>query len=89
LAAGRFEIVEQDFELVHTIEEAKRLLEIRAQKAGLAMSSDVGADVARIYADRKLIGQALLNLLSNAVKFTPSGATSASRPPAKPAAAIS
>ena len=71
--AGRFEIVEQDFELVHTIEEAKRLLEIRAQKAGLAISSDAGANIARIYADRKLISQALLNLLSNAVKFTPSG----------------
>ncbi|WP_119302195.1 PAS domain-containing sensor histidine kinase [Dongia deserti] len=71
--AGRFEIVEQDFPLVETIDEAKRLLEIRAQKAGLAMSSEVGADVARIYADRKLVSQALLNLLSNAVKFTPAG----------------
>jgi signal transduction histidine kinase len=71
--AGRFEIVEQDFVLAETIEEAKRLLEIRAQKAGLALTSDIGADVARLYADRKLIAQALLNLLSNAVKFTPAG----------------
>ncbi len=71
--AGRFEIVEQDFALAETIDEAKRLLEIRAQKAGLAMSSEIGADVARIYADRKLVSQALLNLLSNAVKFTPAG----------------
>jgi signal transduction histidine kinase len=71
--AGRFEIVEQDFALLETIDEAKRLLEIRAQKAGLAMTSEIGADVARIYADRKLVSQALLNLLSNAVKFTPAG----------------
>ena len=71
--AGRFEIVEQDFALAETIEEAKRLLDIRAQKAGLALSSDIGPDVARVYADRKLIAQALLNLLSNAVKFTPAG----------------
>ncbi|HJT13312.1 MAG TPA: ATP-binding protein [Dongiaceae bacterium] len=71
--AGRFEIVEQDFALAETIDEAKRLLEIRAQKAGLALSSDIGADIARVYADRKLIAQALLNLLSNAVKFTPAG----------------
>ena len=71
--AGRFEIVEQDFALAETIDEAKRLLDIRAQKAGLALSSDIGADIARVYADRKLIAQALLNLLSNAVKFTPAG----------------
>ena len=71
--AGRFEIVEQDFTLMEAIDEAKRLLEIRAQKAGLAMSVEAGADVARIYADRKLVSQALLNLLSNAVKFTPAG----------------
>ena len=71
--AGRFEIVEQDFALVEAIDEAKRLLDIRAQKAGLAMSSEIGADIARIYADRKLLSQALLNLLSNAVKFTPAG----------------
>jgi two-component system cell cycle sensor histidine kinase PleC len=71
--AGRFEIVEQDFALMETIDEAKRLLEIRAQKAGLAVSSETGTDVARIYADRKLVSQALLNLLSNAVKFTPAG----------------
>jgi len=71
--AGRFEIVEQDFALVETIDEAKRLLDIRAQTAGLAISSEIAADVARIYADRKLVSQALLNLLSNAVKFTPAG----------------
>ena len=71
MEAGRFEIVEQDFALAETIDEAKRLLDIRAQKAGLALSSDIGADIARVYADRKLVAQALLNLLSNAVKFTP------------------
>jgi len=71
--AGRFEIVEQDFPLVETIDEAKRLLEIRAQNAGLVMSSEIAGDVARIYADRKLLSQALLNLMSNAVKFTPAG----------------
>jgi signal transduction histidine kinase len=71
--AGRFEIVEQDFALAETIDEAKRLLDIRAQKAGLSLSSDIGPDIARVYADRKLIAQALLNLLSNAVKFTPAG----------------
>ncbi|HEY3148848.1 MAG TPA: PAS domain-containing sensor histidine kinase [Dongiaceae bacterium] len=71
--AGRFEIVEQDFALVDAIDEAKRLLDIRAQKAGLAMTSEIASDIARVYADRKLISQALLNLLSNAVKFTPAG----------------
>jgi two-component system cell cycle sensor histidine kinase PleC len=71
--AGRFEIVEQDFPLVETIDEAKRLLEIRAEKAGLTMKTEVAGDIARVYADRKLISQALLNLLSNAVKFTPAG----------------
>jgi signal transduction histidine kinase len=71
--AGRFEIVEQDFTLAETIDEAKRLLEIRAQKAGLSLSSEIEADIGRVYADRKLISQALLNLLSNAVKFTPAG----------------
>src|SRR5262245_2462092 len=71
--AGRFEIVEQDFALAETIDEAKRLLEIRAEKAGLTLTTEVAGDIARVYADRKLISQALLNLLSNAVKFTPAG----------------
>ncbi|HET6621891.1 MAG TPA: ATP-binding protein [Dongiaceae bacterium] len=71
--AGRFEIVEQDFTLAETIDEAKRLLEIRAQKAGLAISAEIAVGIGRVYADRKLISQALLNLLSNAVKFTPTG----------------
>jgi two-component system cell cycle sensor histidine kinase PleC len=71
--AGRFEIVEQDFALMEIIDEAKRLLEIRAQKAGLILSSEIAGDVARLYADPKLVSQALLNLLSNAVKFTPAG----------------
>jgi signal transduction histidine kinase len=71
--AGRFEIVEQDFPLSETIEEAKRLLEIRAQKAELTLTSQIAPDIARLYADRKLISQTLLNLLSNAVKFTPAG----------------
>jgi signal transduction histidine kinase len=71
--AGRFEIVEQDFALVEAIDEAKRLLEIRAEKAGLTMTTEIAGDIARVYADRKLISQALLNLLSNAVKFTPAG----------------
>jgi signal transduction histidine kinase len=71
--AGRFEIVEQDFTLAETIDEAKRLLEIRAHKAGLSLSSEIDEDIGRVYADRKLISQALLNLLSNAVKFTPTG----------------
>ncbi len=71
--AGRFEIVEQDFPLAEAIDEAKRLLEIRAQKAGLVMISEIAPDIGRLYADRKLISQALLNLLSNAVKFTPAG----------------
>ena len=71
--AGRFEIVEQDFALAETIDEAKRLLDIRARKAGLVMASEIAKDIGRVYADRKLISQALLNLLSNAVKFTPAG----------------
>ena len=71
--AGRFEIVEQEFALAEAIEEAKRLLQIRAQNAGLVMSAEIGAEVGHIYADRKLVNQSLLNLLSNAVKFTPAG----------------
>ena len=55
------------------VDKMKLKPRIRAQKAGLALSSDIGADIARVYADRKLIAQALLNLLSNAVKFTPAG----------------
>jgi len=40
---------------------------------GVAQYASYAADIARIYADRKLLSQALLNLLSNAVKFTPAG----------------
>jgi signal transduction histidine kinase len=49
------------------------LVKERAQRHGLQLSLEVGANISSIQADERKFKQIMLNLLSNAVKFTPEG----------------
>ena len=49
------------------------MVQERASKGGVKLSSAVAEDAPSIYADEVRLKQILLNLLSNAIKFTPEG----------------
>jgi len=73
LEAGKLELREGRFSIAQAIEECLRLVQQRADEAGVHVDAPGKLSPLRVYADERLIKQALLNLLSNAVKFTPSG----------------
>jgi signal transduction histidine kinase len=53
--------------------ESLRMIQSQAQKADIALSTDIADGLPALKADKRRIKQVLVNLLSNAVKFTPSG----------------
>lgn len=73
IEAGRLEVHTHDVCVPELVHSCIRLIEPRAEDAGLALDVDVPADAPTLRADERLMKQILLNLLSNAVKFTPRG----------------
>jgi two-component system cell cycle sensor histidine kinase PleC len=73
IESGKMELHEEIVTIDAVVESAVRLVRLRAEKAGIALSVDVGDGLPPIRADERRLKQALLNLLTNAVKFTPRG----------------
>ncbi|MDX1575591.1 MAG: PAS-domain containing protein, partial [Kiloniellales bacterium] len=73
IEAGKFELHETTMTVSDTVEAALRLVEQRADKAGVELVRTVTPQLPRLYADGRALKQVLLNLLTNAVKFTPEG----------------
>ena len=73
IEAGKFELVEELFDLEETAESALRFLRIPAERAGVALTLAAQPGARLIFADRRAIKQILVNLLSNGVKYTPRG----------------
>ncbi|HEX3809362.1 MAG TPA: PAS domain-containing sensor histidine kinase [Rhizomicrobium sp.] len=73
IEAGKFELSEEIFDLKDLIEQSVRFVKLQAERAGLALKTDVSADATTIFADKRAIKQLIVNLLSNGVKFTPRG----------------
>ena len=71
--AGKLTLQEEDVDLLKAVDFCTRMLEPRAKRAGLSLSSTVAAEARFIRGDEKRLRQILLNLISNAVKYTPSG----------------
>ena len=69
---GNLELAETEVDLSEAIGKSLRLVQERAQDAGVKLVANPG-EVPIIYADERLVKQCLVNLLSNAVKFTPNG----------------
>ncbi len=72
--AGRLDIVDTDFDLLATIQQATDLLAARAKEKGLHFISAADPGVPRwIRADQGRLRQIILNLAGNAIKFTARG----------------
>jgi two-component system cell cycle sensor histidine kinase PleC len=72
IEAGKMNLRFEPLHLDDVVEDAVRLVQNRADAAGLTL--DVALpDLPEVEADYRAVKQILLNLLSNAVKFTPNG----------------
>jgi signal transduction histidine kinase/ActR/RegA family two-component response regulator len=74
IESGRMEISPVSFALRPLIEEACAIMQLEAQRKGLALSSAVDPSVPEwVSADDARLRQVLLNLIGNAIKFTAEG----------------
>jgi two-component system, cell cycle sensor histidine kinase PleC len=71
--SGRLELFEGSVTLERVIEDCTRIVADRAAAGGLALATDIPADLPTLRGDELRLKQILLNLLSNAIKFTPTG----------------
>ena len=72
IEAGKMNLRFEPLHLGDVIEDAVRLVQNRAESAGLTVDVTL-PNLPEVEADYRAIKQVLLNLLSNAVKFTPNG----------------
>ncbi len=71
IEAGAFTLDEEIFDPVVPLQESLRMVEDRAHKAGIQLTTDVSGDLPHLKADQLRVKQMLLNLLTNSIKFTP------------------
>ena len=73
IEAGRMELDIARFDVPAAMANAMTLVRGRAERHGIRLVSEVGADVSAYEGDERKFKQIVLNLLTNAVKFTPEG----------------
>ncbi len=70
---GAIQLNEKQVKIDDFIDRCFRMVRRRAQEAGVDLHKDVAVALPEIWADSRLLTQALLNLLTNALKFTERG----------------
>ncbi|NQU61740.1 MAG: PAS domain S-box protein [Rhodospirillales bacterium] len=70
IEAGELSLDYEDVDLRLLIRDCKQMMQKRAEKARIKVSSKVNGDVSTVYGDQLRFKQILLNLLSNSIKFT-------------------
>ena len=73
MESGNFEITPEPFAPAPAIRSCCDILVLKAQEAGVELTTRIAADLPEIVADRRAVNQILINLISNAIKFTPRG----------------
>jgi two-component system, cell cycle sensor histidine kinase DivJ len=73
MESGNFEITPEPFAPEPAIRSCCDLLVLKAQEAGVELTTRIAGDLPEIVADRRAVSQILINLISNAIKFTPRG----------------
>ncbi len=73
IEAGQLEVYAEPFDVKEAVEKIAAVMKPTAEKKGLALIVDIGAEVGGAVGDRRRVEQVLINLIGNAVKFTESG----------------
>ena len=73
IEAGRLRLDESECDVEEDVLVCFSLVRGQSADAGVRLSSNIGMDAARLYANRRMFRQILLNLLSNAIKFSDEG----------------
>jgi signal transduction histidine kinase len=73
IEAGKFELHEEELAVADTVQTAVRLVQQRAESAGVELARALPPGLPRLYADQRAMKQILINLIANAIKFTPQG----------------
>ena len=74
IEAGRMELTESRYQLDSLLNDILNIIELRAQKKGLAFRVQVAENIPNeLWGDAVRVRQIIINLLTNAVKYTPSG----------------
>ena len=72
IEADKYELQESEFDLRALVEDARRIIALRAEQGGVRLVNEVPEGVI-LRADATAIRQVALNVAMNAVKFTPRG----------------
>ena len=73
IEAGRFQISEEDVDIVQLAEDSRRILEIRAQGQRVTIATTFEQNLPIFHGDARAMRQTWINLLTNAIKFSPPG----------------
>jgi len=73
IEAGKMDLSEEEVDVARAVGVCRRIIDVRAEEAGLALQTRLNSDLPRIRIDERAFKQIVLNLMSNAVKFTPPG----------------
>ncbi len=71
IEAGRFQITEEEVDIVQLAADCRRILDIRAQAQRVSIVEDFTAGLPIVYGDARALRQTWINLLTNAIKFSP------------------
>lgn len=71
IEAGRFQITEEEVDIVQLAEDCRRIVEIRAQAQRVTIAADFAVELPIVFGDARALRQTWINLLTNAVKFSP------------------
>lgn len=74
IEAGKVSVNITTFDLYHMLHSLEEMMKVRAEKRGLALTVEYGANVPQyVKTDENKLRQVLINLIGNAVKFTDIG----------------
>ena len=73
IEAGKFEICPAAVLIGDIVRDVSRMITPQAETAGVELDVTLAEDGTEIFADGRLLTQALLNIVANAVKFSPPG----------------